>query len=232
MKKDVLGVKIDDISLDEAQGLVITWLKKGGKHYIVTPNPEFVMAAQNDPVFREILNKADLAIPDGIGLKMANPDLQNRVTGVDLMVKIIEYCSANGFTIGLLGGEENAAKILKERLLEKYPNLKITFTDSGGEINNNGEQISQYPEIHTDILFVAFGQVKQEKWIANNLNKSSVKIMMGVGGAFDYLSGKVKRAPKIIRNLGLEWLFRLAMQPKRLLRYPALFAYFLKCILK
>lgn len=220
MKVNTLGVKIDDISLDQAIYIVETWLKKGGKRYIVTPNPEFIVRAQNDQEFMEILNKANLAIPDGVGLKLAG--VKNRIAGVDLMEKLCEIASQKGLSVGLLGGKDNVAKLTAQKLAEKYPSLKISFAEDGGEVDEQGDLSSSSGRKKMDILFVAFGPPKQEKWIAKNLKNIPVKVAMGVGGAFDFLSGKIPRAPERIRNLGLEWLFRLTVEPWRIKRQLAL----------
>lgn len=205
MKKQVLGIKIDDITMEEALKEVEGWLKRGGKHYIVTTNPEFIVTAQEDQNFKKILNKADLSIPDGKGLKITG-DIECSIPGVDFMEALVEMASFRGFTVAFLGGGPGVAELCAERLKKKYPKLKIGFAK-------------------TDILFVAFGHPKQEKWIYQNLPKIPVKVAMGVGGAFDYLSGRVPRAPKLVRDLGFEWLFRLAVQPWRIKRQFSLLKY-------
>ena len=258
MKKDVLGIKIDDISIDEIAKTVQGWLSKSGKHYIVTPNPEIVMMAQKDQELKSIINNADLAIPDGAGLKLTG-DIRCLSPGIDVMEKLVKMASERGFTIGLLGGRGQVANETAERLLRKYPKLKVIFAKSGGEIDEEGRQLSvlspQFSDSSsqvvgipitdkqktekqnsenkqlktdtrkTDLLFVAFGPPKQEKWIYKNLDKLDIKVAMGVGGAFDYISGTVPRAPIWIRNLGFEWLFRLAVQPWRIKRQLALVKY-------
>lgn len=238
----ILGVKIDDITIDQVLKKVEEFVKSSGKLYIVTPNPEFLASSLFDSQFKEVLNKADLAIPDGIGLKLSGK-IQNTVTGTDLMDKMIKLSADKGFTIGLIGGRKNVAVKLKECLHINYPKLKIIVADGNFEVNSLGDTSyksktdnfspSEYNKIDKlnidiifnekiDILFVAFGHVKQEKWIYNNLPNLKIKIAMGVGGAIDYLSGSVPRAPKLLRNMGLEWLFRLILQPWRIKRYPAL----------
>lgn len=227
MKKDILGVKIDDITLNEAVELVGKWLNGVGKHYIVTPNPEIVMMAQKDEELKKIINNADLAIPDGVGLKLAG-DIECITPGIDVMEKLIKMVSERGFTTGFLGGRGGVAEKVAECLKEKYPKLKVTFAESGGEVDKEGKllKLLKLPKLlNCDLLFVAFGPPKQEKWIDKNLDKISVKVAMGVGGAFDYLSGNVPRAPRWIRNLGWEWLFRLIIQPWRIKRQLALLKY-------
>lgn len=211
---EVLGVKIDDVSLGEAVEQIETWLGGKGKHFIVTPNPEFLVIAQKDKDFKDILNNADLAIPDGVGLKFSG--IKNTVPGTDLMGKLIELAAEKGFTVGLLGGRSGVADILAKRLKKIYQNISVAFAGS----NDNQSKI---PPV--DLLFVAFGAPKQEKWIADNLEKVPAKVMMGVGGAFDYLTGKVPRAPKWVRDLGFEWLFRLIVQPWRIRRQLSLLKY-------
>ncbi len=215
MKKYILGVKIDDVNMSEALEIVHGWLQKSKKKYIVTPNPEFLITAQKDLEFRKILNDADLSIPDGMGLKLSGK-IKNTVTGVDLMEKLVERSADWGVTVGLLGGSDGVANKTAECLQKKYPDLKISFVSSHNTL---------YMIHNTDLLFVAFGHPKQEKWIVQNLPKLNVKVAMGVGGAFDYISGKVPRAPKWIRDLGFEWLFRLAVQPWRIKRQISLVKY-------
>lgn len=233
MKTDVLGVKIDDTTLTEAVARVEKWIWNPGKHYIVTPNPEIVVAAQKDVIFKKILNSADLSIPDGRGLKLSGK-INNTFSGTDFMEALVRLASEKAFTIGFLGGRDRVAEKTSECLLRKYPNLKISFAGPGGEIDNqgrlSGEDHKSLPP--SDILFVAFGHIKQEKWIANNLDKIPVKIAMGVGGAFDCLSGTVPRAPKLMRDLSLEWLFRLVIQPWRIKRQLALLKYLWLIVLR
>lgn len=229
MKTKVLGVGINDVSLSEAVSIVKTWLSesKGNKKYtIVTPNPEFLLAAQSDSEFKESLNKADLAIPDGFGLKLL-AGVKNVTPGTDLMEELCKLASNEGYSIGLIGGKDGIAKKTAECLKAKYSNLEVTFAQSGPELKTTSDYSlnTTYHIPNTDLLFVAFGQVKQERWIKANMNELPVKIFMGVGGAFDYLSGTVPRAPKILRALGLEWLFRLIVQPWRIKRQIKLLRY-------
>jgi len=255
MKVDILGVKIDNVSLTDALVKVEKWIwnptvyKKGKRYvspkakgkvlakrgfYIVTPNPEFIVVAQKDELFRKILNDADLSIPDGMGLKLSGK-VKNTFSGTDFMEKLVKLAAEKGFATGFLGGKDEVAKRCAECLKKKYPGLKVVFAESGGEIDRNGTMLSDYrlPATATedgrlksvDILFVAFGHIKQEKWIAKNLDKIPTHVAMGVGGAFDYLSGAIPRAPKWMRNLGFEWLFRLVIQPWRIKRQLALLQY-------
>lgn len=226
MKKNVLGVKIDDVNIGEAVETVERWMKGKAKHYIVTPNTEIVMMAQKDEELKKIINQADLAIPDGIGLKLSG-DIVSYTPGIDLLEELVKLAAEKAFTIGFLGGRDEVAKKTAECLKKKYPKLKVAFAESGGEISKEGDGGNSGNLVEVDLLFVAFGPPKQEKWIAKNLNKIDIKVAMGVGGAFDYLSGQIPRAPQFLRNLGLEWLFRLILQPQRIKRQLALFKYIL-----
>ena len=241
LKKYLLGVKIDDVNVGQAVQIVETWLEKSEKHYIVTPNPEFLVDAQNDPEFKKILNEADLSIPDGIGLRI-NTDIVCNTPGIDLMEELIKMAAEKAVTVGFLGGRDEVAEKAAERLQKKYPKLKVTLATSGGVIQNEVRDLSRMRVSNklrdssaspqndikippTDLLFVAFGHPKQEKWIVENLDKIPVRVAMGVGGSFDYISGRVPRAPLLIRKLMLEWLFRLVIQPWRIKRQLKLLKY-------
>lgn len=231
MKKEVLGIKIDDITSDEALKIVEGWLKKPQKHYIVTPNPEFVVMAQQDQDFKKILNNADLSLPDGVGLRLSG-DIVCNTPGIDFMESLIKFAADYGFTTGFLGGSDGVAEKASERLQKKYQKLKISFAQSGGQVDEAGNMSTSCNLPPTDLLFVAFGPPKQEKWIYNNLSKLDVKVAMGVGGSFDYLSGRIARSPRWIRNLGGEWLFRLVIQPWRIKRQLRLLKFIWQVMLK
>lgn len=209
---EILGVKIDNLTIDEVLEKVEGFLTDDQQHYIVTPNPEFLVRAQKDKEFRKILNQADLAVPDGVGLIFAawflGQSLKQRISGVDLMERICQEAVQKKWPIFLLGAQPGIAQKATLNLKKDYPGL---------EISQNSPKI----------LFVALGMPKQEKWIVNNLKKmSSVKLAIGVGGSFDFISGQVRRAPGLIRSLGLEWLWRFIRQPwriKRILRAVIIF---------
>lgn len=245
---DIFGVRVDKVTMDEAVGLVEEWLNRtssgkaglrGARHYIVTPNMEFVVAAQKDKEFKDVLNKADLSIPDGWGLKLAS-DIESIIAGVDLLERLCREASKKGFTVGFLGGRDGVAKEAAECLQKKYPGLKVVLAEGGGEVDMDGLQLTDYsfrqsavssqqPAI--DLLFVAFGQIKQEKWIAKNLPHIPVKVAMGVGGSFDELSGRIPRIPSFVHKIGLKWLVRLILQPWRIKRQLALFRFIWKVLI-
>jgi N-acetylglucosaminyldiphosphoundecaprenol N-acetyl-beta-D-mannosaminyltransferase len=191
--------------------------QKEKKTFIVTINPEIVMLAKNDAEYEKVLRSADLCVADGVGIVLAGKvfgkSFKGRIHGADLVEKLPKHIAKKPITVGFLGGQGNVAQTASNCLKEKYPELKVAFAvNEPSEIN----------KIQADILFVAFGSPKQEKWIYENLQKIDVNVAIGVGGAFDFVSGKVPRAPKFIRSLGLEWLFRLIIQPWRVKRQLAL----------
>ena len=221
----ILGVDIFSGLKIEALEEVEKWLKDGSKkRYIVTPNPEILMIAQKNETFRKILNEADLALPDGVGLiwasRILGKPLKERITGVDFMEKVCELAAKEGFTVGLIGGRDGVALKAAERLKKAYPKLKLVLAQEEWEDNLKIENRNLSSSI--DILFVAFGAPKQEIWVNKHLNDLPIKVAMGVGGSFDYFAGLIPRAPKWIQNLGFEWLYRLIQQPWRIRRQLAL----------
>lgn len=246
----ILDVKVNRVDLDDVLATIREWTKQKSKHYIVSPNIEFIVAAQKDLEFRKILNDADLSIPDSSRLGWAEQILSEKnlfkkillwpffilpikpfikdfplVTGVDLMENICQDFQDSAATIGLLGGQSGVAEKLSECLIKKYPKLSIPFVTDGGRVSLQGElDDKNLPKVkmEIDVLFVAFGHIKQEKWIVKNIQNFPAKVFIGVGGAFDYLSGSIPRAPLFTRSLKLEWLFRLIFQPWRIKRFISL----------
>jgi N-acetylglucosaminyldiphosphoundecaprenol N-acetyl-beta-D-mannosaminyltransferase len=223
----VLGVKIDKVGFQQALEISKNLIESPGKHYIVTPNPEIITAASKDAEFRRILNKADLSIPDGMGLvwiaKVLGDNIPKRVTGVDLLEAIAGLAEEHGFTLFLLGGDPNIAEKAAKALINCYPKLKIAGTFAGrAGVEGDQEILKIIGNKQIDILAVAYGPGKQEKWIARNLPRLNVKLAIAVGGALDFISGEKARAPKIVQKIGLEWVFRLMREPWRIKRQLAL----------
>ena len=205
----ILGVRIDNVSMDEALNKIRDFLNDSRQHYIVTPNPDFLVLAQRDGEFREILNKADLSVADGFGLILASwlsgERLRGRVVGVNL-VKDLRF-KIYDLRVFLLGGFNGAA----EKIAKDWPAV-VGFSEDADSI----EIFAQINQCQPNILLAALGAPRQEKWIAQNLAKiPSVKVAIGVGSALNLLSGQIKRAPKIFQALGLEWLWRLFLEPRR-----------------
>lgn len=247
----ILGIKIDNFSKSEILAKISEFLRSGKGHLVATPNPEMLVDAEYDWFFKQAINKADLAVADGIGLSLAARYLYGekitRWAGTDLMEKICEIAVRENKSVYLVGGEQGIAEKAAEKLKKKYSGLKIIgaekgiiFRDSSPRYNveaqndnyginyltglnfdveENEKLLERIRAAGPEVIFVAFGHGKQEKWLAEFLPRlPSVRIGMGVGGAFDYISNQVKRAPKLARQLGLEWLWRLLRQPWRLKR--------------
>ena len=223
-KVKILGVGFDNLSLQEVLEKVKNFLKSKNQHFIVTPNPEFLVAANRDGEFKKILNYADIAITDGAGVfyaaKFFYGQRLQRITGVDLMWHICEISQDQQWPIFLLGGESGIAEDVKKVITKHFPQINIVGVESGGKVidpqSHDAALVAKINTTNPAILFVAFGQNKQEKWIFNHLDRlPSVKLAMGVGGSFDYIAGRVSRAPKFLRRWGLEWLYRLIKEPRR-----------------
>jgi len=243
-KQKILGVGITIDSEERILEYIEEILTKTSKQIsIVTPNPEILVRASRDLEFRKILNDADIALPDGMGIVFGSYFLgkqpQRRIAGVDFMEKLCSLTARlNGnlenskksasktskqlVMTGFLGGQPHVAEMTAECLQKKYPGVRVDF------VKDECAETKNIPSL--GVLFVAFGAPRQEKWIHDNLAKIPVRVGMAVGGSFDFISGRVIRAPKVIRVIGLEWLFRLLIQPWRWKRQLALIE-FLRLIL-
>jgi N-acetylglucosaminyldiphosphoundecaprenol N-acetyl-beta-D-mannosaminyltransferase len=224
----ILGIDIDNVSMDEAAKKVEELLKKRDHNLIATPNPEMIMAAQKDIDLRNIINNAALAPSDGIGLMIAARILgrkfKERVAGIDLMMEMIKIAKKNSLRVFLFGGREGVAE-------EAARNLEVDVAGTfHGYSMNNTLVISRIKEAKPDILFVGLGSPKQEKWASRHLRELNVPLVMCVGGSLDVLSGKMKRAPAFMRRSGLEWLYRLIREPGRWRRMATLPVFIMKVI--
>jgi len=218
-KIDLLGIGITNATEIQVLEFIVENLEKQTeKYYIVTPNPELLVIANTDKEYKKILNNARLALADGIGVLVASriigKPLKQRITGVDLVENLCREVAEKPITTGFLGAGSGVADLAAECLRNKYPGLKVKLVASEWSDNLKLDKI--------DILFVAFGSPKQEVWISNNLHNIPAKVIIGVGGSFDFISGRVPRAPRLLRKLGLEWLFRLIIQPWRIKRQVSL----------
>ena len=233
-KLNILGVGVDNVTMSEAIGRVKGFFKSGKKAYIVTPNSEMIVQARKDPEFAEVLNGADLAVPDTAGLVWASriwgTPLKEWVAGVDLFVELCAEAARRGGRVFLLGADPGVAEKTARVLRKRYPKLRVAGTFGGdGSSKGDRETVAEVKRgskgEDIDLLFVAYGHGKQERWIRRNLAKVPVKVVVGVGGSFDYVSGAVVRAPKFFRRLGLEWLYRLVRQPWRIKRQVTLLSF-------
>lgn len=242
-KLSIMGIRIDNKSMDEVMHTAEDKLSKGEKYIIYTPNTEIIMMCQKDPEFLNYMNKSDINIPDGIGLiyasKIKNHPLKGKVAGFDLSMKLLELAEKKQLKLYAVGGKPGVAEDALKNVHEKYPNIKIAGSYhgyfKGAHLGQGGhdEELIVVDEINKqepDILFVGFGAKKQEQWIEYNKDKINAKIIIGNGGTIDVLAGNVKRAPDLYVNLGLEWLYRLIKEPNRISRQIVLPIFMLKVI--
>ncbi|MGO8948236.1 MAG: WecB/TagA/CpsF family glycosyltransferase [Ktedonobacterales bacterium] len=198
-------------------------------HHIVTLNPEIAMAAQGDPLLAAIIGKADLSTADGVGITWAarlRGQKLARVTGTDLLEATARLAAEHGYRLCLLGAGPGVAAQAASALAKRYPSLLPVFTLSGSPASEAEAAIlAELTNTRPDILFVAFGSPAQERWIAglrDELGRAGISVAVGVGGAFDYTSGRILRAPYWMRQVGLEWFYRLLREPWRFRRMLAL----------
>lgn len=235
MKTEILGIKVDVISFEGAVEKALYFLDEDTPHTIFTPNPEMLLLADKDKYFKEILNSADLVVPDGIGVVLASKlnrvKIRERVAGYDLVIALLGKVCDRDATVYFLGSAPGVAELAKNKMIEKYPGLKIIGVENG-YFDEEKEKliIKDIIAKRPDILLVGMSMGKQEKWIDKHKNTLNVKLLMGVGGCFDGLSGKVRRAPAFFCKLGLEWLYRLVRQPSRIKRQIYLPLFVIKVI--
>ena len=198
-------------------------LKKDKKMFIVTANPETFMMSENDDEMRELLlDKESILVPDGIGIVKAarsiGYNIEERITGIDIASKLLEYGNEEKKSIYLFGAKEEVIDSMKDVLMDKYSNLKIVGAVDG-YVKDRDKVFEDIKKTKPDIVLVALGIPYQEKLIYKHIKDFNKGIFVGVGGSFDVISGHKKRAPKLFIKLNLEWLYRIAKEPKRLKRF-------------
>ena len=227
----ILGIQIDDVTLDEVIERVYDWLSNEPDHLhqIVTTNPEFLVAARKNPRFRAVLANADLATADGVGVLIAarvlGEPLRARVTGVELVEGLAARQDTN-IRLFLLGAGPGIAERAADRLREHFPGVAISGVWEGSPRPDDAPAIRcKIAAANATILLVAYGAPSQDIWIdthRDELAACGIVVAIGIGGAFDFLAGAVPRAPRIVRRVGFEWLYRLIRQPWRWRRQLAL----------
>jgi len=225
---NILGIKLSNIDKKSLLQKIESFLESDEKHYIVTPNPEIILEAiDKDEEFFYILNKASIAIADGFGLKLSAflqfRNLQ-RITGADLLIDLLKLAELKKKKVLIVNWHKSLSSNfeISEKIKKEYPRLNFSI------INSKKDASDFHFQDKADILLVNFGAPWQEKFIYHNLKKiNGLKLAIGIGGAFDFFTGKIKRAPKIFRLLGFEWLWRLVLEPKRRFRriYRATFVF-------
>jgi len=224
---ELLGVRIDEVTMDEAVKKTEEFLTEETLHLICTPNPEMVMRAQDDEEFRKILNSSCLNIPDGYGIVWASKELKcplaERVTGFDFIHKIFELGQNMDISFYFLGSKPGVANRAKEKIEEDYLGISVVGTHDGYfSVEEEKKLIKDINAVNPDILLVAMGAPKQERFIYKYRDKLNCKVAIGVGGCFDVISGNVKRAPDFFIKLHLEWLYRALTDFRRFKRLIAI----------
>lgn len=217
---ELLGAFVDRLDMHGTLARAITLIKRGVPFQIVTLNPEYLYRAQYTPALFGPVHKAGLVTADGEGIvwacKMAGHPVPERVTGIDLMLELCKVAADKEWSIFLLGAQPGVAQGAAEELKRRLPNLKVAGTWHGYfTADQEKDLVHSIRQAHADILFVALGAPRQELWIHKYLPEMDVKAAVGVGGSFDVIAGKVRRAPGWSQRLKLEWLARLFMDPKR-----------------
>ncbi|MGD0969398.1 MAG: WecB/TagA/CpsF family glycosyltransferase [Candidatus Aquilonibacter sp.] len=224
---DILGCRLDLLDQDEATEAILRFAREGAAAQVVTLGTEMVVYAQRDPAFRAVINVSALSLCDTIGVltvaRRRGAKLDDRVTGVELMESLCQSAAAEGLPVYLFGGAEGVAADAAAILEVSFPGLIIAGTRNG--FFTSEEEAAIVETIRSSgarILFVGLGSPRQEMWLARNLPATGCGAGIGVGGSFDVISGRVKRAPMIWRQLGIEWLYRLIREPQRVRRQLAL----------
>ncbi len=226
MRINICGVEIDKYNFDQVLAQIIDHALAGGSpEYVVTPNAMHILSLQKDPLFQKIYRQAFLVVPDGVSLiwsaQFLNTPLNGRVNGTDLFEQLCAAAADKGLKVFLLGGRAGAADAARKILENRHPDLKIVGTHCppyGFESQSTELALinAKITAAQPDLLFVGLGAPKQEKWIAANYQELSVPISVGIGVSFELVANMVSRAPIWMQKTGLEWLFRLIVEPGRL----------------
>ncbi|HUQ41439.1 MAG TPA: WecB/TagA/CpsF family glycosyltransferase [Candidatus Limnocylindrales bacterium] len=215
---DILGVGFDRLDLAAATERVLERLDRGERTFVITANPEFVMLAHRDTTVAEIAGAADVVIADGTGVAVGSRvlgDALRRVPGRLLVARLVPELASRGLGLFLLGAAPGVAERAADALRASSPTLRIAGCFAGSA-EDDAETVSRVAAAAADVVLVAYGMPKQERWIARNLpSLPTVKLAIGVGGVFDQLAGVQKVAPPLVHRVGLEWLWRLAREPSR-----------------
>ena len=226
MKIDVMGVRFDNVTMAEALDKAAEMLQSEGADYVVTPNSEIVYEAMADKALEDLLNGASLVLPDGagvvLGAKILGSPLKEKVAGVEFADGVLGLLAQTGGSVYLLGSKPGVAELAAEKMLQKHPGLTIAGM-ADGYFKDDAPVVAKINEAKPDVLFVCLGAPKQERFMVNHRQELNVKLMAGLGGSLDSFAGTVKRAPRWMIKLSLEWFYRLLKEPwrfKRMLRLP------------
>ena len=235
MKIDVMGLKFDSMTMDEALSRAEALLRGDKAAYVVTPNAEIAYEALHDGQLREMLNGADLMLPDGAGVvlasKLLRTPVKQKVAGVDFAAGLLGILERNGQSLYLLGGKTGIGELAAQKMQEAHPQLRIAGI-ADGYFQDEAPVIAKINASGADALFVCLGAPKQERFMVQHQQELHVHLMAGLGGSLDAFAGTVQRAPAWMIRLNLEWLYRLIREPKRFRRMLRLPKYLWAVMLK
>lgn len=225
-RHDILKIRFDFITHEIVMKTIEEWHKTGQHRYVVFTNPHSVLLCHRDEQMLQATLKADMVLPDGIGILLAARLLgyhhYGRATGPTLMLKLCDWGRKHGYRHFFYGGAEGVATKLAENLSKEFPGLNVAGTCCPPFRRLTDEEdrsmVEKINSARPDIVWIGLGAPKQEKWMAEHLGRIKTTAMIGVGAAFDFHSGNIRWAPALIRNLGLEWAYRFAQNPKRMWR--------------
>jgi len=222
-QKEILGIRFDDIGIPEAVDWALEQMGARRGVYAVTPNPEIVLEARKNAALKDAIDGASLTLPDGVGVVYASrilgSGLENRVPGIDFASSLMERMARQGKSVYLLGAKPGVAELAAEKLCDRFPGLTAAGCRDGYFSEEETEAVLDGVNAASpDLLLVCLGSPKQELWMAANAARAHVGLMAGLGGALDVYAGLAGRAPQKWRELGLEWLYRLIKEPKRIKR--------------
>ena len=232
----MLGVRVDCVDVAGSLAAIESMVRQGGgTRLVATVNPEFVMRARADQVFGRALEEAALCVPDGAGVVWAMRRQgcrgQPRVTGSDLVPELCRLCAHHGWRPFFLGAMPGVAAEAARRLEQQVPGLVVAGTHAGSPAPEDDEEsLRRIRAARPDLLLVAYGNPSQELWVARNRERLEVPVAIGVGGSFDFIAGRARRAPGVVQRVHLEWLWRLAREPWRIRRMAVLPVYALQIL--
>lgn len=234
-KINIRGFDIEKLDMEEALCIIKNMFEEEGLSLIVTANPEILEAASKDEELASVIRNADMVLPDGVGLLYASrikgEPLRERITGIDIAYKILEYLAESGKSVYLLGAKPGVAERAAENLKALLPGLIVAGTHDGYfKSGQEKELVAAINSSGADFLCVALGAPKQELFLARHKNELTAKVGIGIGGSLDIWSGDKKRAPEFWQRHGAEWLYRLVTEPSRFVRMLKLPLFLLKVI--
>jgi N-acetylglucosaminyldiphosphoundecaprenol N-acetyl-beta-D-mannosaminyltransferase len=218
-----MGIRIHNLTMSEAVETIVDWGRDTDQRQVAFLNADCANIAWRDPQYAAILNDADLTLGDGIGIKVAAKalglQLKQNVNGTDLFPRLCDAFQGQPGGLFLLGARPGIAEAVAGWVTERYPGAKIAgFHDGYFSPSEEPRVVDEIRKSGATVLLVALGAPNQDRWISRNLASTGVKVAMGVGGLFDFYSGRIPRAPQWLREMGLEWVYRLCQEPGRMWR--------------